>query len=131
MNYSPHVINSIENASVLTTQLRQIMNKLQMYRTSNKVIPVNLAKKAETLIEQVNKWENKEISCEQKCHMRFTSSTSSSPSVSQNNSPILTKNSKNFNNKSSHNLNKKIKLKYKNEWENMQKRQQRLLLSMT
>lgn len=130
MNYSPQVVNTIANASGLATQLRQIMQTMEKYKQSNQMVPVMLKKKAELLLDQVDDWENQNVCVEETYHMRFTPQTqNTSPSVSQNNSPTLKKKSNPLLNKSFRNLNTKIKNKYKNEWDNLQKRQQRLFSS--
>ena len=130
--YSPQVVNSLSKASGLVSQLRKVMTKVECCQNSNIPVPVKLAKRAQVLIDHVGEWENRDVQIENTCPMRFTPqvvSTSSSPHESPDETSISKwgiQRPPNSASKSSSSMKKKMKCKYRNQWDNLQKRQMML-----
>jgi hypothetical protein len=74
IQYSPQVVNSLAKASGLTTQLRKVMGKLELCKKRNLPVPVNLTRKAESLLDEVQKWKGVQFTeaPDWSCPMRFT-----------------------------------------------------------
>lgn len=128
VHYSPHVVGCLTSASGLASQLRSVINKLEGCQASNMPVPVNLAKRAQVLLNRVDILENKDVVQDNVCPMRFTpqiaTSSTSPDQVPGSNTKWGMPNS--ANNRSSGSMLRKMKNRYKSEWENMQRRQNKL-----
>ncbi len=135
---SPQVVNSLAKASGLATKLRKAIARVEIYQKSNIPVPVKLTKRAQVILDQVDEWEGQNVQMETKCPMRFTPQlykktnmlehTPGSPGEHEHSSSIFKWGFQplDSSSKSSGSMNKKMKNKYKNQWDNLQKRQLRL-----
>ena len=152
VQYSPQVVNYLAKASGLTTQLHKVIGKLELYKKRNLPVPVKLTRRAESLMEEVQKWKNPQVTESQdwSCPMRFTPQSTTHSNVDksqeelmsgsrwgmtqspQGTDPQSTASAQNVHVQSATKvgsaITKRMKQKYKKQWENTQTRQKRIYI---